>query len=231
MLQYSIKNEGDMMDKHLFLFGGGPPFTLNMTKQFVIKASTTNAPVSILFIERDGWEQYMPKYTQALEELGLNEFYYLPLPSTPIEKVITCLKNSSGLIIGGGNTNLYADYIVETAISNTIKEIYELGIPIAGFSAGALISPEHCIISPKDNEQNEFQYRRGLGLISDVLIAVHFSQWNDETHLRNAVNKFNNHINYGIDENTCVYLLNGYLESIEGCGVYSVENDIIRKIN
>ena len=218
------------MDKHLFLFGGNPPFTLNMAKQFVIKASTTNAPASILFIERNGWEQYMPKYTQALEELGLNEFYYLPLPSTPIEKVVNCLKNSSGIIIGGGNTNLYADYIVETTISNTIKERYELGIPNAGFSAGALISPEHCIISPKDNEQNEFQSRKGLGLISNVLIAVHFSQWNDETHLRNVVNKFNNHLNYGIDENACVYFLNGYLESIEGNGVYSLENGIIRKI-
>ncbi|MGM7681306.1 Type 1 glutamine amidotransferase-like domain-containing protein [Cytobacillus sp. Hm23] len=218
------------MEKHLFLFGGSPPFTLKMAKQFVTNV-TSNAPVSILFIERDGWEQYMPKYTQSLEELGLDQFYFLPLPSTPIQKVVDCLKNSSGIIIGGGNTNLYADYIVETAISNTIKESYELGIPIAGFSAGALISPELCIISPKDNEHNEFQYRKGLGLISDVLLAVHFSQWNDEAHLRNAANKFTNHINYGIDENTCVYLLNGYLESIEGNGVYSLENDFLQKIH
>lgn len=220
-----------MMDKHLFLFGGSPPFTLNMAKQFVKKASTTNPSVSILFVERDGWEQYMPRYTQALVDLGLSEFYYLPLPSTPIERVVDCLKNSSGIIIGGGNTNLYADYIVETSISNTIKESYELGIPVAGFSAGALISPELCIISPKDNEHNEFQCRKGLGLISDVLVAVHFTQWNDEIHLRNAVNKFNNHKNYAIDENTCIYLLNGHLESIEGDGVYSLENDIMRRIN
>lgn len=219
------------MDKHLFLFGGSPPFTLNMAKQFVIKASTKNAPVSILFVERDGWEQYMPRYTQALEDLGLLEFYYLPLPSTPIKKTVNCLKNSSGIIIGGGITNLYADYIVETSLSNTIKESYVLGIPIAGFSAGALISPELCIISPKDNEKNEFQYRKGLGLISDVLVAVHFTQWNDETHLKNAVNKFNSNINYGIDENTCVYLLNGHLKSIEGNGVYSFKNDILRKLN
>lgn len=202
-----------------------------MAKQFVIKASSTNAPVSILFVERDGWEQYMPRYTRALEDLGLNEFRYLPLPSTPVGKVLNCLKKSSGIIIGGGNTNLYADYIVDTSISDTIKEKYELGVPVAGFSAGALISPELCVISPKDNVQNEFQYRKGLGLISGILIAVHFTQWNDEAHLRNAVNKFNNHINYGIDENTCVYFLNGHLKSIEGYGVYTLENDIIRKIN
>lgn len=219
------------MDKHLFLFGGGPPFTLNMAKRFVEKGLESKAPVSILFIERDGWEQYMPRYTQALVDLGFNNFNYLPLPSTPIEYVNDCIKNSSGIIIGGGNTNLYADYIVDTTISNTLKECYEMGTPVAGFSAGALISPEVCIISPKDNEQNDFQHRKGLGLISNVLIAVHFTQWDEESHLRNAVSKFNNYSNYGIDENTCVYLLNGHLEAMEGKGVYCLENGMIRRMN
>ncbi|CAM4002144.1 Type 1 glutamine amidotransferase-like domain-containing protein [Lederbergia lenta] len=219
------------MDKHLFLFGGGPPFTLNMAKQFVKLSLKMNGPVSILFVERDGWEQYMPRYTQALVDLGLNEFHYLPLPSTPIEKVKTCLKNSSGIIIGGGNTNFYADYIVETSISDSIIESYELGIPIAGFSAGALISPEHCIISPKDNEETEFQCRKGLGLISNVLIAVHFTQWNDEIHLRQAVSKFSQHINYGIDEDACIYFLNAYLEVMEGNGIYSLEHGILQRLN
>lgn len=219
------------MDKHLFLFGGSPPFTLNMAERFVKEATKTTTPVSILFVEREGWEQYMPKYTQALVDLGLNFFNYLPLPSTPIKEVINCLNNSSGIIIGGGNTNLYADYIVDTSISNKIRKMYELGIPLAGFSAGSLIIPELCIISPKDNEQSEFQYREGLRLISDVLIAVHFTEWNDEAHLRYAVKNFNNDINYGIDEDTCVYLLNGRLESIEGNGVYTIENDIKRRLN
>ncbi len=219
------------MDKHLFLFGGPPPFTEHMAKQFVKQSLTTNSPVSILFVEREGWEQYMTRYTQALVDLELSEFNYLPLPSTPIEKIDNCLQNSSGIIIGGGNTNLYADYIVEASISGTIRERYESGIPVAGFSAGALISPDLCVISPKDNEQNEFQCRKGLGLVSDILIAVHFTQWNDEIHLRNAVNKFNIRINYGLDENTCIYLLNGNLESVEGTGIYSLENEVIRRIN
>lgn len=219
------------MEKHLFLFGGSPPFTFAMAKRFAQNTLKTNGPVSILVVERDGWERYMPRYTQALEDLGLNDFYFLPLPSTPIEKAIHCIKNSSGIIIGGGNTNLYADYIVETPISTAIKESYEAGIPIAGFSAGALISPELCIISPKDNEQHHFQHRKGLGFISNTLIAVHFTEWNDESHLRNAVSKFGSLVNYGIDEHTCVYLLNGELEATEGNGVYSIKNDVLTRIN
>ncbi|MBS4196829.1 Type 1 glutamine amidotransferase-like domain-containing protein [Lederbergia citri] len=219
------------MDKHLFLFGGGPPFTLNMAKLFVRKTSHSKEPISILFVERDGWEEYMPVYTQALEDLGINDFHYLPLPNIPIEQVIECLTKSSGIIIGGGDTNLYADYIVETEISNIIKERYKSGIPVAGFSAGALISLEQCIISPKDNAQNEFQQRKGLGLLSNVLIAVHFSEWKDEDHLRNAAVHFNGHVNYGIDESTGMYFLNGHLESTEGKGVYRLENGMINKIN
>lgn len=219
------------MDKHLFLFGGGPPFSSNMAKTFVKEVSRENMPVSILFIERDGWEQYIPKYTQELEKLGINKFNYLPLPSMPVKKVIEHIKNSSGIIIGGGDTNAYADYIVETAISTAIKERYESGIPVAGFSAGALITPKHCIISFRDNEQSEFQQRNGLGLVSDIVIAVHFTEWNEEAHLKKAVNLFPEYINYGIDEETGMYFLNEDLKDIEGKGVYSLENEVLRKLN
>lgn len=224
-------SEGDYMNRHLFLFGGGPPFIANMAKQFASKALAAGSPVSILFVEREGWEEYMHWYTQELERFGVREFNYLPLPSTPIEVVIDSVRNSSGIVIGGGDTNLYADYIVDTPISQAIKGRYDAGIPVAGFSAGALISPEVCVISPKDNEQNEFQSRRGLGLAKDVVVAVHFSEWDDEDHLRNAVSRCNGFKNYGIDENTGVYLLDGELETMEGNGVYTVEDGVLRKLN
>ncbi|WP_249315650.1 Type 1 glutamine amidotransferase-like domain-containing protein [Bacillus sp. FJAT-49711] len=202
-----------------------------MANLFVRKASCSNQPVSILFVEREGWEEYMPVYTGELEKLGIHNFHYLPLRTTPIEQAVKCITNSSGIVIGGGDTNLYADYIVDTEISKVLKNRYEQGAPVAGFSAGALISPELCVISPNDNVQNEFQHRRGLGLLSNVLIAVHYSEWNDEDHLRNAASHFSNHVNYGIDERTGMYFLNGHLESTDGEGVYQLENGIINKIN
>jgi len=219
------------MNKHLFLFGGGPPFTKNMAREFVQETLKKNSPISLLVVERVGWEQYIPNYTSGLKELGVEDIHILPLPSTPISKVVDCLENSSGIIIGGGDTNLYADYIVDTPISKVIKQKYEKGIPLAGFSAGALISPEHCIISAKDNVQKEFQHRKGLGLVPNILLAVHFTQWNDQDHLREAVNTYGKQTNYGIDEGTCVYLLNGELHDIEGNGVYSIEKGILKRIH
>lgn len=219
------------MDKHLFLVGGGPPFTNKMAKLFLEKSSKSSGPIAILFIERDGWEVYIEKYTHLLQNLGMNQFTLLPLISTPIDKIVKSIKLSSGIMIGSGDTNLYADYIVKTPISAAIKKRYESGVPVAGFSAGALISPELCIISSRDNTQKEFQSRQGIGLLSKVLIAVHFTEWNDEKHLRYAACQFRNNNYYGIDEKTCVYFLNGQLKATEGKGVYQLKNGLLITIN
>ena len=218
------------MDKHLFLNGGGPPFTADLGKRFASKAAEGSAPVAVLFVEQEGWEEYIPVYTQFLSEAGWTDFSYLPLPSTPVEVAVQHIRTSAGIIIGGGDTDLYADYIVDTAIGGAIKQSYESGVPVAGFSAGALISPELCIISAKDNESGQFDHRKGLNLVSDLLLSVHFTQWEDELHLRTAIRTFGDLPNYGIDEDTCIYLLNGQLEAIEGGGVYSLKNDILRKL-
>uniref|UniRef100_UPI0030196A00 Type 1 glutamine amidotransferase-like domain-containing protein n=1 Tax=Oceanobacillus massiliensis TaxID=1465765 RepID=UPI0030196A00 len=186
-------------------------------------ASAKTGPIAVLFIEREGWRDYMPTYTKLVKDFGPDDYEYLPLPSTPIEKVVQSISSCSGIIVGGGVTNLYADFIVETAIADAIKERFHSGIPYAGFSAGALISPANCVISPKDNETKSFQSRKGLGLVSDLVIAVHFSQWKDEGHLRNAANKLPGCTYYGIDERNGIYLKNGKLQDKEGEGIYQLE--------
>ncbi|WP_442600795.1 GNAT family N-acetyltransferase [Paenibacillus sp. KN14-4R] len=216
------------MNKHLFLIGGGPPFTPKLAGTFAELTSRRNAPVVVLIVWREGWEDYQSRYTEQLEKYGVEQFKFLPLPITPIDKVIHHVKQCSGIIIGGGDTNLYADYIVDTPIGGAIKAAYEQGIPVAGFSAGALISPAQCVISAKDNDKEQFQLRKGIGLVEDMVLAVHFSQWEDESHLRLAVQTCQSKANYGIDECSCVYLLNGQLESteaMEGYGVYTIAND------
>lgn len=220
------------MDKHLFLNGGGPPFTPGLARKFKDKVGEGGGPVVVLFVEREeSWKDYMPVYMQPLADAGITEFCYLPLPATPVDIVVQRIGACSGIIIGGGDTDLYADYIVDTAIGGAIKQRYESGVPVAGFSAGALISPELCIISAKDNESRLFDHRKGLNLIPELLLSVHFTQWDDEDHLRTAVRTFGDLPNYGIDEETGIYLLNGALEMAEGGGVYSVVNDVLTKLH
>ncbi|NQX48494.1 Type 1 glutamine amidotransferase-like domain-containing protein [Paenibacillus tritici] len=165
------------MDKHLFLNGGGPPFTHGMARRFA--GLMAAGPVAVLFEEREDWPDYMPAYMQPLVDAGLSEFCYLPLKSTEVSTAMQSLGASGGIIIGGGDTDLYADLIVDTPIGEVIRQRYESGVPVAGFSAGALISPERCVISAKDNESRQFKHRKGLHLIPELLLSVHFTQWDE----------------------------------------------------
>ena len=215
------------MDKHLFLFGGGSPFTNKFARKFVELSS--GEQIAILFL--DGGEPIIPRYTNLLEEFGHHQFSYIPLPSTRIEETIILISQSKGIIICGGDSMGYADNIVDTPISNAIRQAFEIGIPIAGFSAGALISPEVCVVSARDSGLKQYERRKGLGLLPDTLIAVHFTEWNEQHHLKQITNDISSTFNYGIDEDTGIYFKNGSLLEIEGRGVYSMKKGSLIQIH
>ncbi|MCQ6557140.1 Type 1 glutamine amidotransferase-like domain-containing protein [Paenibacillus mendelii] len=129
-----------MTDRHLFLFGGGAPFNASLGEKFAALSTNGSSKAAILFIEQDGWKEYMPKYTDLLEQHGVTDFTYFPLTSSPSIEFIGQLRSASGIIISGGDTELYRDYIVDTKVGQIIKEMYAEGIPVAGFSAGSLIT-------------------------------------------------------------------------------------------
>jgi cyanophycinase len=210
-----------MENRHLFLFGGNPPFGEKLGRKFAELSLNEMGRVAILFIERVGWEEYMPKYTRVLESYGLNHFVYLPLSPNPSDDDLLQLSSCTGIVICGGETETYRNYIVETPIASHIKELYKKGVPIAGFSAGALISPKICVIPPIDNAENKHLFLEGLGLINDCVISVHYSKWNEEDNLKNAFAKTKVSIGYGIDDDTGVYFVNEKSSTVEGGKVYT----------
>ncbi|WP_042143956.1 Type 1 glutamine amidotransferase-like domain-containing protein [Paucisalibacillus sp. EB02] len=215
------------MDKHLFLFGGGSPFTKAFAKKFA--ELSTGGPIAILFL--NGGEPIIPRYTNLLEEFHHHEFTNIPLPLTLVEKAINLINQSKGIIICGGDSIGYAENIVDTPISEAIRGAYENAVPIAGFSAGALISPEVCVISARDSGLEKYYKRDGVGLLSDTLIAVHFTQWDEQDHLRQITSDFPTTYNYGIDENTGLYFKDDNLQEIEGGGVYSIKEGSLIQIH
>ncbi|MFD1848463.1 Type 1 glutamine amidotransferase-like domain-containing protein [Oceanobacillus bengalensis] len=209
-----------MTGKHLFLFGGSPPFTEKLGRKFSKLTRKQKGKVAILFLEREGWLAYMPKYTKELEKHGLKDFIYVALTPNPSKDMLEQLSTCTGIIIGGGDTERYRDFIVNTIVGARIQEMYEQGVPVAGFSAGALISPVHCVIPPVDNTRGEHLFLHGLGLVLDCVISVHFSKWGEEENLRKAVLKTNVSIGYGIDDDAGVYFENGKLTETEGKKIY-----------
>ncbi len=217
------------MDRHFFAFGSGPPFTDNLAEKYI--KLTKNGPVSIILAEREGWQAYMPNYTSKLKTYHTGGFSYIPLPTIQEKQAVKEIKASGGIIICGGETARYAEYIADTIIGDAIKEVYKQGVPVAGFSAGALISPEICSISTNDNSQKFSVERKGIGLLENICFAVHFSEWNEESHLRELAAKHPACVHYGIDEDTGLYFHNGRLETMEGEGVYQMEEGKCRKIH
>lgn len=184
-----------------------------------------NGAISILFIDRHiDYRDYMSVITTSLEKNGLKEFNFLPLPTTSILAAKQKIEKSAGIILLGGDTDQYVKHIVETSLKEVIHHRFHLGVPIAGFSAGALISLDPCIISPKDHAERIYQERHGLGLVSNIQIAVHFSEWDDQEHLQEIAKRFPNKHNYGIDEKTGIYIKDGQLEMKEGKGVYQLKD-------
>ena len=198
---------------HLFLFGSSPPFNEQLAAEF--SKQLKNRFVAVLYIERDGSDAYLPKYTNALTETNLSVIpFSLKKKYTDAER--NALMECGGIIIGGGDTVAYHDFIVNTSLGDMIYERFHDGVPVAGFSAGALISPEHCVISPMDNVDQVQQVQDRLGLIEKAVISAHFLEWEEEESLKKALEDTEQPIGYGIAEGAGVYLRNNQFIAAEG---------------
>jgi len=213
-----------MKNRHVFLFGGGPPFTPILANKFAQLSTTKERKIAILFVETPDSEKYLPSYTSVLKHQGLNNFVFLPLSLTPSTTFFKELRTCSGIVIGGGDTELYQKYLMESSIGHHIKTVYNEGIPVAGFSAGALVSLNNCVVQSK----NDQLFLKGLGLLSECLIQVHFTSITDEESLKSALIKTNTPIGYGICEESGIYFENETLSLTEGT-IHPIELNYLNK--
>jgi len=206
-----------MIHQQLFLFGGGPPFTSELCKTFVSCLNGTG-PITLLYVPRPGssWADYAPIYTDTLTACGATAFFHLPLSDSPTDKQLAELAASSGIIISGGETECYQQFIVNTLIGTLIQERFQYGVPVAGFSAGALLTPNECRIPAIDQRDGQALVLKGLGLLPDAVVSVHYDTWQEETNLSEAFMTTKSTFGYGLPERSGVYLKNGRLMQQEG---------------
>ena len=89
--------------------------------------------------------------------------------------------------------------------------------------AGALIAPEVCAIPPEDTRDTSVRVLTGLGLVDDLVVGVHFTEWNALPHVLEAMSRTQTAIGLGIDESACVVLENGQIERVLGGFVCQIE--------
>ena len=210
----------------LFLLGGGPTIFDTVAEEFVPSAGGPEATIALLLAGGQGWKEHVPQYIQPWIRRGVTRCYTI-VPgengALDLDIALARLRESTGIFIGGGDTPAYRRLYATDPIRSMIRQRYREGVHVAGLSAGALIAPQVCAIPPEDTGDSRVRIAPGLGLVSGLIIGVHFSEWNALPHMVEAMVETRTSSGLGIDEAACAVFENGELERVLGQSAYKVE--------
>jgi cyanophycinase len=162
-------------------------------------------------------------FTQQLTTIAEGE----TVPSSAFDDV-------DAILIGGGLTPAYLAAVAPHAAR--IRSLVESGVPYLGFSAGAMIAPDHALIggwriggvevSQADGSEDldEVTIEPGLGLC-DVTVDVHAVQWGNLSRMIATVDAGMVENGIAIDENTALVLETGALKAAGAGTVWLVSRD------
>lgn len=227
--------------KQMFLFGDVADNFELTSIPFVEAAGGPSAKIALLLMGGSEWEKYVSRYRDPWIRLGAAEV----IPIVPIEdstelsaEAISCLRNCSGIFIGGGDTRKYHRIYACTEVRAIIRELYQSSVPFGGVSAGALISTGACTISggkvitpineyfigaksyfdPTEDGDVQLTVGEGLGLLQDCVIEVHFSETGRFPRLVSAMELTKSTYGFGIDEPICLEIREGKFVRVYGRG-------------
>lgn len=214
-----------MTRKFLFLLGGSSSIFDVVAEEFIAVAGGREATIALLLSGDQGWEDHLPEYTQPWIRRGVTRYHTIVPDETGTldsSTVSTQLRQAAGIFIGGGHTPTYHQLYTAEPIRSIIRERYQIGVPIAGLSAGALITPEICAIPPEDTGDSSVRLVTGLGLVGELVVGVHFTEWNALPHMLAAMFKTQTTAGLGIDEPACVVLEDGQVKRVLGQSAYKI---------
>ena len=208
----------------LFLLGGSAAFDV-VAEEFVPAAGGRDATIALLMQGGHGWEKYVPDYAQPWIRQGVSRYY----PIAPdengtldLDAVSAKIREATGIFIGGGHTPTYHQLYATEPIRSLLRESYHKGAPIAGVSAGALIAPELCVLSPDETDDGSLQIVAGLGLVSDLIVGVHFTELNALPSVLEAMARTQTRAGWGIDEPACAVFEDGEFKGTVGRSVHEI---------
>jgi len=210
----------------LFLLGGSEGTLDLVAEEFVPAAGGGEAVIALLFAFAHGWEDHLAEYTEPWGRRGATRYHIIAPEESgvlDVQKASTQLREATGLFIGGGDTACYHQLYAAEPMRSIIRARYRAGVPVGGLSAGALISPELCIVSENAPGGRCPRLASGLGLLSDLLVGVHFSDRQDSlTTLLDAMSVARIGRGLGIDSTACAVLVGGEVKRVLGQSVHEI---------
>lgn len=213
--------ERGMGSTHLIGGGWDPLAAPDVYGPFLDAAGRHPVVACVVVDEGDGDEQFA-RWAVALGSVASCE----PVPVlVPVGGVLSvdALGSADALLVCGGLTPAYAAAMSPAAhgLRDWLAER-----PYCGFSAGAAVAAGRAVVGgwldgtvpvcPDDagEDLDQVTVVEGLGLV-DAMVDVHCAQWGTLPRLIAALR--NDGKGFGIDENTCLHVVDGEL-SVSGLG-------------
>jgi cyanophycinase len=181
--------------RQLFLYGGRADNFEQTSQPFIEAAGGHGARIALLFPTGAlGWDRNLSWYADPWLQLGVAEVVSIhPVGETARldDATLSDLQSCTGIFMCGGDTRLYHRVYAQGDAKVIIRDAYQSGIPYAGLSAGALLTPVICPVwgdrltlpthtlllrGSEDGCDEELQLGDGLGFLRNMIIETHFSE-------------------------------------------------------
>ena len=165
-------------------------------------------------------------YLSAFELLGCKNVKHIFISSkeeADTEANIQLLKEADCVMFSGGNQSKITGSIRKTQFHKLLKHRYKNeNFVIAGTSAGAMCMSKEMISGGSSKEsfiKGSTSMRKGMNLISDIIIDTHFIQRGRFGRVSEAVAKFPNRVGIGLAEDTGLIIKEGNICNVIGSGM------------
>ena len=223
--------------RRLFLYGGVTKIFEQLSRPFVDAAGGANARIALLCPSGDpGWDRYLPYYLEPWHRLGAAQV----LPVCPVagtteldDDALHTLRTCTAVFMCGGDTRRYHAVYVQGPAGAILRDRYRDGMPYAGMSAGALVTPDTASIwgdrlttptnrlalrGSEDGCDAELQMAPGLGYLPGTVIEAHFSEQGGFPRLVAAMEQAGAPRGLGLDDSICVEIADETLARVHGQG-------------
>ncbi|MEM6296918.1 MAG: cyanophycinase [Myxococcota bacterium] len=112
------------------------------------------------------------------------------------------LREAACVWIGGGAQGRLRDAYVDTRLHDALHDVLLRGGAVGGYSAGAAILSDVIIRKGNPDPVEDI----GFGLLPGAIIDQHFVVKDREPRLRKMVQRHPDHVGYGIDEDTALFI-------------------------
>lgn len=197
-------------------------------REFIRLAKGKDATITVITAATEQPEITGPSYKKLFETLGVkkvNVIDVLDRAHAMSEENAGTLKNdTTGVFFTGGDQIFITSLIGGSLLHEALRELHAGPCVIAGTSAGASMMSNLMILGGNSDMNPRIgcvETTAGLGLVTDCIVDVHFSQRGRHGRVLSAVAHYPQNIGIGIDEETAI-ILDGSVFKVIGGGAVTV---------